>query len=148
MAEETSMHILQDCPMVEWFGASLLPTLMDQYFMQDMVVWLEENVGSNMIIKNGIRWSSIFSISLDLIWKGCDNLVFNQIAFVLKDIATTAIKQRPRQLTCAGHNVDTANFTGKAYHGLQQNNYAEVDICWYLPQGGWIKGNSDGSLVQ
>nr|KYP34108.1 Putative ribonuclease H protein At1g65750 family [Cajanus cajan] len=115
--KEIIMHILSDSPMVCLVWHLLPLNLKDQFFYQEGILWLEENLGNKLDVRHGMKWSLIFSIALDFIWRSRNNLVFNQREFV-PNLIVGGVMQKGRQLSHARELENCVTSIGKVYNGL------------------------------
>ncbi|CAA7031004.1 unnamed protein product [Microthlaspi erraticum] len=132
--EESSMHILRDCPAMSGIWTRIVPVRKQrEFFTFPLLCWLHDNLGNDMDM-GGYTWSTIFAISIWWGWKWrCWNVFGNngkcrdRVKF-LKNLASevSLAHEHLRERACAGVRV-------------------ERHIAWKPPESGWWKMNTDGA---
>ncbi|CAA7037229.1 unnamed protein product [Microthlaspi erraticum] len=132
--EESTMHILRDCPAMAGIWTRIVPVSKQrEFFTAPILNWLHDNIGNNTDM-GGHTWSTLFAISTWWGWKWrCWNVFGNsgkckdRVKF-LKNLATEVfsahVKLRQQTSTCVRE---------------------ERHIAWTKPENGWWKMNTDGA---
>ncbi|KAK9008732.1 hypothetical protein V6N11_075615 [Hibiscus sabdariffa] len=80
-ADESVLHVLRDChgSTAAW-KLLLPPSLLLSFFQSDLHDWILHNLFSQLLCANGgPPWSSVFVSTLWQLWKGRNDLLFNNV---------------------------------------------------------------------
>ncbi|KAK9990873.1 hypothetical protein SO802_025858 [Lithocarpus litseifolius] len=133
--EETILHTLRDCPVAMNFWQKFRTSQNLSNFMHlSLVDWLSTNcLDSNLIRINGIPWSIVFPLAVWNLWKHRNNMVF-QNSPLNPNLHSLCMKAATEYYYCMGK-------------GLASKRHSVIPVCWYKPQEGWFKLNSDGASL-
>nr|XP_025664883.1 uncharacterized protein LOC112763420 [Arachis hypogaea] len=128
--EESTIHVLRDCPYAMSIWNRLIPPNgRSSFFNTELNEWLYQNLTTN---KN---WNCLFGVALSSIWYLRNKLVFNgESAHV--NTAVNQIKARSEEFL---------SLTRSSLKPQKSQAAGESLIRWSCPEEGCVKVNVDGS---
>lgn len=133
--EESTLHILRDCDLVQvvW-NKCLGGAIVQGFFSDDLITWLKKNLTNTSLDVWGSKWSLVFGNLLWQIWHfrnkhGFDNCPFLSDAVINTSVYHIRSWEQVQQGIATGHI-----------------RYREQLIGWSFPPNGWVKANADGSV--
>ena len=137
LVQETSLHVLHDCPIALGFwnrmiDAETYPT----FYTYSLRSWVHWNLELNNPIA-GNSWPCVFASAVHYLWRIKNQENFQFITPSEDDIFSRFWLVFKSQNLYVDY-VDRSNLT---------KTHRVIHIAWSCPQEGWIKANSDGSVA-
>jgi ribonuclease HI len=135
--EETTTHVMRDCPIAVNIWRHLLP-IQDRgkFFTVDFQEWIQLNLSSNFGMNNNNDWKAIWATACFLLWQWRNKSMHDE------DFISP---ERPWQVIL--DYVSLYKFSMRAEDQIEKRKeQRQVEIGWITPSHGWFALNSDGAM--
>ncbi|PNX97917.1 ribonuclease H [Trifolium pratense] len=135
MADETILHALRDCSIVQQFWQQIVPQeVRGAFFMSSLQNWLHINVNYAGKLAIGGRWCDFWALACSCFWTWRNKELHGE-----KIVWPSNIIQHVRKL---GENYRKALHTMEV---VEQHESIVAHIHWKPPEGVFVKLNTDGA---
>lgn len=134
-SEETTLHILRDCPAARMVWRKVGgPTELPHFFHQDLLQWVSENLAFSDPV-GALVWATCFGITVWWLWRWRNNIMFGRDEVSLTDYgAFLRVRYAETRSSLEDHLSCIAT-----------DRREEVFVTWVAPQEGWYTLNTDGA---